>query len=193
MGLSDLVSASTPHGRPLVQELWAASMYKGAEIATPGCLLLSPLGWLYLRQTSPGIKFYDTVLPRAGCAGLFGGLAAGTLAVAGVALSTDREYMQGLVTLAYEEDNDTLDRWALAGAGFAALVASPGPGSVLFHNTPWMPRLAGGSALGLAMGVAVFAASRMVKPLARVQSPKGPGFDQEGEYHFAKHDGKRPR
>ena len=113
----------------------------------------------------------------------------------GLALSTDRQYMQGLVSLAYEEDNDTLDRWSFAGAGFAGLVATPGPGSVLFHNTPWLPRLGGGCAVGLAMGVAVFAASRMVKPRTkRLQRPKGPGFDEDGEYHSdPKQDGKRPR
>jgi len=52
-----------------------------------------------------------------------------------------------------------LVRWP-AGAGSGAMLATPGPGSILFQNTkPWYLRLGGGVGVGSAVGIFCFAVS----------------------------------
>lgn len=149
MGL-DLLCERSLQGESLLGfqllDLWAKSgMQAGSAIG----LAISPIAWLLSGRRR---SFYHDVLPRAGCAGLVGGCALGCAAVLVAAATSTSHELHAWASHSQNPDVDRLNRWATGGAGIGALFSSPGPGSVLFHNTPWISRLGGGAAVGALVG-----------------------------------------
>eukprot|EP00928_Gymnodinium_smaydae_P083474 TRINITY_DN66709_c0_g1_i1.p1 TRINITY_DN66709_c0_g1~~TRINITY_DN66709_c0_g1_i1.p1 ORF type:complete len:182 (-),score=34.88 TRINITY_DN66709_c0_g1_i1:38-583(-) len=125
--------------------LFSRAAKQGALCGAACGLTAAPAVWLLQGRRRP---LYHDLLPRGGLVGVCGGCALGALAMSAIAATSDSTHLQAMAAPA-DPKLDRLDRWTCTGACFGALMATPGPGSLLFHNTHWLPRLGGGAAVGL--------------------------------------------
>ena len=165
MGLDDLWTTMPPHDKPLGWELATEFMQRGAHLGSLCGLAVSPAAWLAASRRSPSVNFYTSVLPHSAAAGLGCGLLAGGLAVFGAAACSDASELWAHALAAHEVEHARRNQWASVGAGTGAIFATPGPGSALFRDSHWIPRLGGGTAVGVALGLASFVLS--CQPAAR--------------------------
>ena len=161
MGLSDLHSPSPAGTTTLGLDLCSSYGQSGAQMGAVAGLALSPVAWLAVGRQN----FYYGVLPRSGSIGLLSGALAGWVGVLLAASSSDLATMREYALRSREVEKERLNQWATLGAGTGAMFATPGPGSVLFHETHWLPRLGGGAAAGMVLGIACFSLS--CQPAAR--------------------------
>ena len=168
MGLADLASAGPPRGNSVGWELGCHFASEGAQAGAAAGVLGAPIVGL-LRKVRGAAAFYYTVLPHASGIGMLGGVVVGGIATLAIGSSEDPERLQTRALTAHEVETSRRHQWAMLGAGAAGMLATPGPGSVLFQQTSWAPRLAGGTAIGLVFGLASFAATTLpaVQPLVR--------------------------
>jgi len=161
MGLADLSTPSPPNGSPLGWELLKASGQRCMQVGSVAGLVLSPAAWLLMKQRSPGVNihFYNEALPRSGSFGLVSGAVIGACSVLVMASRSGFGELQSHAILWNEVENERMNQWATLGAGTGGMFATPGPGSALFRETHWVPRLGGGIALGFGLGLAAFALS----------------------------------
>ncbi|KAL1519438.1 hypothetical protein AB1Y20_022960 [Prymnesium parvum] len=129
---------------------------KGVEAGSFYSVLLSPLLWPFSRSRS----WYYDVFPRCGCVGFIGGGLLG--AACGLWVTSKMSYDDAVECKArtHAAESIRLDQWTGVGAFSGGVMATPGPGSVLFQKTtPFGVRLGGGISIGAAVGILVFAAS----------------------------------
>ena len=153
--ISDLYHASPPDGHALGWELLPAAALKGVELGAPSAVTLSPVAWLLFRSR----PYWQEILPKLGCAGVVGGAVLGAGAMVAAAATYPTSSLKGLAVLARHSENERLDQWATLGAGAGAMLGTPGPGSLLFQEATWLPRLGGAAAMGVTFAVGAYWAS----------------------------------
>ena len=129
----------------------------GAQLGSIAGIILAPAAWLTI--PTKGVRMYSDVLPRSATVGLV----AGALVGAGAAQAVQVAWPTGAVdvetALRSTPEKERNSQWAILGLGVGSICATPGPGSMLFQQSPWHWRLGGGTALGAAVFAIAFVAS----------------------------------
>lgn len=176
---------------PSRESLVLAGAHRGLQVGSTFGLAISPIVYGLVRKKLPPRRsafrsWYSDVLPLAGFVGLAGGALVGGAKAYRIAYENSDDALQlwahGGATFAEPHawlrptaENERKDQWESVFVGGGALIASPGPGSILFSETAWLPRFGGGLAVGAAVGTGCFYASRhpRLAPHVKAYLPEG--------------------